>query len=305
MRVSHHNGAFVDAHKGIEEASDAHEARDYLRALSILTGVLKNHPGCPLAVFNVASALHMLGRPEEAVGHLKCLVGDQLAATGCLNERQYLSLVMDGEYLMFLAELYSGVFWDSAYNHAERHLSMRRVRRGSAWTKREVVGEIAQLRSSGYGPIVHRESEAASVVKSRRRNQRIGIRLKASRGHPEVAAAVRAFLVWIRRHVEFPIRVPVYLLKSETVPGKPTASASIFLPWNRKEEPYMRIPTGDYAATRRTRGRDNALAGVLTSLAHEIIHYRQWVETGESWEEGVNDRADAIVWRYSKHAERP
>jgi hypothetical protein len=51
---------------------------------------------------------------------------------------------------------------------------------------------------------------------------------------------------WLRRELEFPIRVPVYLLPTGHVlalDGR-EVSASIFLPWDRSVEPYIRIATG-------------------------------------------------------------
>jgi hypothetical protein len=82
-------------------------------------------------------------------------------------------------------------------------------------------------------------------------------------------------------------------------------SASFFAPWKRQEEPYIRIATGDYPALKRKRGRDNALAAFVTSLSHEVVHYQQWVETGETSERGVAGRARSMLSQYSKAVDRP
>jgi len=71
-----------------------------------------------------------------------------------------------------------------------------------------------------------------------------------------------------------------------------TASASFVSPLDRNEEPYIRIATGDYPALKRECGRDDALAAFINSLSHEIVHYRQWVETGEIWERGCRRESD-------------
>ncbi len=83
------------------------------------------------------------------------------------------------------------------------------------------------------------------------------------------------------------------------------ASASFFAPWSRKDEPYIRIATGDYRALKRECGRDDALAPFINSLWHEIVHYRQWIETGEIWESGVGVRATALLRRYARDVDRP
>ena len=73
-----------------------------------------------------------------------------------------------------------------------------------------------------------------------------------------------------------------------------TATASFFGPFDRTVEPYIRIATGDYEQERAARGRDNALASYLCSLAHEVLHYQQWIRGDELTEEGVAD--ESVVW---------
>ena len=112
---------------------------------------------------------------------------------------------------------------------------------------------------------------------------------------------------WLRCHYEFPIRVPVYLSPHEeivTMHGRKVC-ASFFAPWDRKEEPYIRMATGDYPAMKKERGRDNALASIINSLSHEVVHYQQWVETGEIWERGVGVKATAMLRRYARDVDRP
>ncbi len=82
-------------------------------------------------------------------------------------------------------------------------------------------------------------------------------------------------------------------------------SASFFAPYDRREEPFIRIATGDYTQLRKELGRDNALASLLHSFAHELVHYQQWVATGELSERGVVLRARNIVDRYAASTDRP
>lgn len=119
--------------------------------------------------------------------------------------------------------------------------------------------------------------------------------------------AVIRFAGWLRTEFDFPVRVPVYLRPEEVLvmmDGR-TASASFFAPWDQTVEPYIRIATGDYPKLRKERGRDNALADFLASLSHEVIHYRQWVETGDIWERGVSRSARTLVDRYAQTTDRP
>lgn len=112
---------------------------------------------------------------------------------------------------------------------------------------------------------------------------------------------------WLRQNFEFPIRVPVYLLRDErfdTIDGV-TVVASFFAPFDRNVEPRIRIATGDYASLRRERGRDDALASFLVSLSHEVLHYWQWIETGETSEVGVAQKAVAMLRMYEKTVDHP
>src|SRR5436309_10232964 len=80
-----------------------------------------------------------------------------------------------------------------------------------------------------------------------RGSPRSGLRIRGRRGHPAVRAALLRYASWLRTEIEFPLRVPVYLLPGKrvrTVDGQ-FASASIFLPWSRGVEPYIRVATGD------------------------------------------------------------
>jgi hypothetical protein len=112
---------------------------------------------------------------------------------------------------------------------------------------------------------------------------------------------------WLRVHYAFPIRVPVYLSPQTTITTMhgEQVSASFFAPWDSRSEPYIRIATGDYSGLLAARGRDNALASYLVSLSHEVTHYRQWIETGDTWERGVVRRATRMVDSYATTVAHP
>lgn len=112
---------------------------------------------------------------------------------------------------------------------------------------------------------------------------------------------------WLREYVNFPVRVPVYLSprKELKLMDGQTASASILTPFDRRQEPYIRIAAGDYRDLLRERGRDNALAAYLNSLSHEVVHYRQWIERKPLTEKGVIRKAKTMVDDYATCVDRP
>jgi hypothetical protein len=122
-----------------------------------------------------------------------------------------------------------------------------------------------------------------------------------------VREALIRYARWLRLQFEFPIQVPVYLLPGNTVRTihGDECSASIFLPWSKKQEPFIRIATGDYSRLRQQRGQNNALAAYLVSLSHEVLHYQRWIETGRSSERGVVAKARGLVRSYAKAVAAP
>lgn len=136
---------------------------------------------------------------------------------------------------------------------------------------------------------------------------RSGIRIRGARGQTEVKDALIRYAKWLRREYEFPIRVPVYLFPGETIVTQDGdhVAASFFTPYDREEEPFIRIATGDFPELKQTQGRDNALAAFISSLSHEIVHYFQWIETGEVSERGVAKKAESMLRRYARAVDRP
>lgn len=96
---------------------------------------------------------------------------------------------------------------------------------------------------------------------------------------PEVKQACKEFANWLRSEYDFPLRVPVYVKGQKilrTMDGE-GAVGTFFEPFAYSDEPYIRIATGDYEALKAKRGKDNALASILDSIAHELTHYYQWI----------------------------
>lgn len=125
---------------------------------------------------------------------------------------------------------------------------------------------------------------------------RSGIRIRCEQGvDSKVRHACLDFAKWLRLYMEFPIRVVVYLKKAyqiKTKDGKEMVSATFLGPYNKNEEPYIRMATGDFEELVSERGEVNAICDILESMAHEIIHYRQWLEDPDFDEEKAEIEAE-------------
>jgi len=65
------------------------------------------------------------------------------------------------------------------------------------------------------------------------------------------------------------------------------------------------MATGGYPQLLESSSRDDALAAYITSLSHEIIHYFQWIKTGDVHERGVARRALKMLEEYAEEVETP
>jgi hypothetical protein len=124
---------------------------------------------------------------------------------------------------------------------------------------------------------------------------RTGLRFRCEKGvHPEVRNACLTFGKWLRSEFRFPIRLVIYLKKAEKIKtmDKDFVSAVFFAPFNKELEPYAKVSTGDYLELVTDWGKNEALASILGSIAHEIGHYYQWVNNEELEEELEELRAN-------------
>lgn len=144
------------------------------------------------------------------------------------------------------------------------------------------------------------------------KKHRIGLRLKFENDvNLEVKEALKNFANWLRKEYYFPIRIPVYVKSKKRIQAKDgdLVCGTFFWPSDKKVEPYIRIATGDYDELKIKRGRDDALASILMSMAHELTHYFQWVNDLQLTEIGEERQATKyshyILDEYAETREHP
>ncbi|MCK1985657.1 MULTISPECIES: hypothetical protein [Peribacillus] len=131
---------------------------------------------------------------------------------------------------------------------------------------------------------------------------RSGLRVRCEKDvNPSVRRTCLSFAVWLRTYMEFPVRVVVYLKTDYQLKTRDTrelASATFFAPYDKTVEPYIRIATGDYEELVSERGKNDALWAILRSMAHEIIHYQQWLEDKEMDEKEAENGSEELLDSY-------
>lgn len=128
---------------------------------------------------------------------------------------------------------------------------------------------------------------------------------------PEVKRACLQFALWLRSQYYFPLRITVYVKKAATIRTKDgdNVVGCFFEPDSYLDEPYIRLATGDYDSLVHDRGKDNALADILSTLAHELTHYYQWINsiplTPMGRERQASQYARIIMAEYALTCEHP
>lgn len=113
----------------------------------------------------------------------------------------------------------------------------------------------------------------------------------------EVRSACKEFGTWLRKQYTFPIRVPVYVKQHEKIKAcdGELVVGTFFWPDLRDVEPYIRVAAGDYSELKNNRGKFNALAEILLSIAHELTHYFQFINDLKLTEIGEERQAKAYA----------
>lgn len=138
--------------------------------------------------------------------------------------------------------------------------------------------------------------------------RRKGLRIIDQGVDPEVKEAVKRFASWLRQRFKFPVRVPVYLKPQVWVKNKKgeLCTGIFFGPLEKADEPFIKVATGDYGDLLQEEGRDGALAAILCTVAHETLHYFEWLGEIEEKSEGeISADAIALIQEYAGHVEHP
>ena len=134
---------------------------------------------------------------------------------------------------------------------------------------------------------------------------RSGIRVDYEKNvSDEVKCICKEFFYWIRSNYCFPKRVRIYVKGSRCVKARDGDSVYdiFFWTYNRDDEPYIKIATGDYFELVQKYGPEEAEVMILISIARNLTHYFQWLNdiklTPIGEERQATQYARCIVHRY-------
>lgn len=131
--------------------------------------------------------------------------------------------------------------------------------------------------------------------------ERSGIRIvNYPKVHPAIKNNFIAYAKWLRENYDFPQRVVVYVKDTEHImtKNKEQVSATFFAPFNKLDEPYIKIAAGDFDKLKKEMGVFQAVFNTLNSLSHELQHYYQWIDNEELDETEALEGAEELTYEY-------
>ena len=145
------------------------------------------------------------------------------------------------------------------------------------------------------------------------KNHRTGLRLRFDKNvDPEVRRACKEFAAFLRREYYFPLRVVAYIKdkpKLRCMDGDIAYGTFWHRDYDYTVEPYIRVAAGDYEEKSAEWGKDSALTAILLTLAHELTHYFQWINSLKLTPIGIERQATVyaryILDEYAETREHP
>ena len=134
---------------------------------------------------------------------------------------------------------------------------------------------------------------------------RNGLRLHYDKGiNDTLKLFFKSFISWLRHNYNFPVRINIYIKNKYNIKAKDgeLVSATFFGPYNKLEEPYIKISVGDYYDIANSKDVYCALCSEIASAAHELTHYYQWLNNMDLSEKQEERQAEyyskKIVYDY-------
>ncbi len=113
------------------------------------------------------------------------------------------------------------------------------------------------------------------------------------------------FAKWLRKNYDFPIRVNVYLYSCEKIKLLDGSWAyGAFRFFDTYEEPYIRIPAKPEQNRLQQYELEDVYEQILSSLAHELTHYFQWINQLQQTDCGAEWQANYYRYRILSLYER-
>lgn len=121
----------------------------------------------------------------------------------------------------------------------------------------------------------------------------------------EIKLACKEFAKWLKINITFNTLIKVHISKEyQVITRRKERVSGIFgTPSYKNKYPYIKVATGDFQELKEENGKYNALMSTLNTFAHEIIHYKQWIENRPFREKEAKKESTKLVESFSEYKE--
>lgn len=133
-----------------------------------------------------------------------------------------------------------------------------------------------------------------------RKGHKTGLRLRFDKDvNPDVKETLKEFAYFLRKEYYFPLRVNVYVrsrYRIKAMDGDMCCGTFWYMPDDYTINPYVRIATGDYEDMCANLGEEYAMYNILYTLAHELTHYFQYINSLKLTPRGMERQANNYAY---------
>lgn len=118
-----------------------------------------------------------------------------------------------------------------------------------------------------------------------------------------VKLAFKEFRKWLKTKMIFAITINVYVTNTYRVTTKNHVEGTgIFgTPSSKNKYPYIKLATSDFEELKNEIGYYNGMMSILHTFAHEIVHYKQWIDNKAFREKLADKEATKLVNEYTDY----
>jgi len=130
----------------------------------------------------------------------------------------------------------------------------------------------------------------------------IGIRFYIDKNvNLEIKLACKEFAKWLKISMSFNTVIKVYISEEYKVITKKHIRASGIFGTPTYKYPYIKLATGDFKKMKQKYGEYSAIMSIIDTFAHEIIHYKQWIENTPFKEKQADKEGRKLVEAFSEY----
>ena len=119
----------------------------------------------------------------------------------------------------------------------------------------------------------------------------------------KIKLACKEFAKWLKINMTFIVEIKVYISEDyKVITKKHIRACGIFGTASQENKySYIKLATGDFKQMEEKDGEYSAIMTIIDTFAHEIIHYKQWIENTPYKEKEADKEGRKLVEAFSEY----